>query len=454
MILEEVNLAELARSIAQLLKEKQFRELKTLLEDLNPIDIAEVFDELEAEACVILFRLLKKDKAAEVFSYASPGRQKDIVGVIHVSLLNYIIDELCFDDKIDFLEEMPANFVKRVIATASPEERGLINQFLNFKENSAGSLMTIEYVHLKKNMSVRQALDKIKSVGMEKETVYTCYVLDDTRDLEGIVSLRRLVLSDDDLLIADIMTEDVVQCETGDDQEDVAALFKKYGFMALPVVDAENRMVGIITIDDIVDVIEQENTEDFQKMAAVAPSDEAYMITGPLAMAKRRFPWLLILMISATLTESIIGMYEELISTVVVLAASIPLLMGTGGNAGSQASCLIVRGIALGEVELRNWPRIAWKELRVSLLVGVMLAIANALRMMILGDPTPTLLLTVNSALIATIVMAKIVGCTLPILAKTAKVDPAVMATPLITTIVDAMALVIFFGIATALIIR
>lgn len=449
--MDEVNVLELAESIGQQLKDKKFRDLRTLLEEINPIDIAEVFDELEAEECVILFRLLKKDKAAEVFSYASSARQKDIVGAIHESLLNYIIDELYFDDKIDFLEEMPANFVKQVIAAASQEERGLINQFLNFKENSAGSLMTIEYVHLGREMTVREALDKIKSVGMEKETVYTCYVLDRARRLEGIVSLRKLVLSEDDVMIADIMTESVVHCETGDDQEDVADLFKKYGFMALPVVDAENRMIGIITIDDIVDVIEQENTEDFQKMAAIAPSDDEYMDTGAVTLARRRMPWLMILMISAIFTGSIISHYEELLGTMVTLAAFIPLLMDTGGNAGSQSSTLIIRGIALGEIERRDWPRILWKEFRVSLLCGAALAGVNILRMIVVTGAPLGVIITVNATLIITLIIAKMVGSMLPLVAKLCRLDPAIMAAPLITTIVDALALFIYFGIASVL---
>lgn len=451
MTVDEVNVLDLAHKIAQMLEEKKFRELRGLLEDLYPIDIAEVFDELEAGACVILFRLLKKDKSAEVFSYCSPARQKDIVGAIHVSLLNYIFDVLYFDDKIDFLEEMPANFVKSVIANASPEERGLINQFLNFKENSAGSLMTIEYVHLNKSMTVRQALDKIKSVGMTKETVYTCYVLDETRSLEGIVSLRKLVLSDEDVMIADIMVEDVVKCETGDDQEDVADLFKKYDFMALPVVDAENRMIGIITIDDIVDVIEQENTEDFQVMAAITPSDDEYMETGVFTLARRRMPWLMILMISAVFTGGIISHYEELLSSMVMLAAFIPLLMDTGGNAGAQSSTLIIRGMALGEIERRDWVKVLWKEVRVSLLAGTALALVNLLRMVIFDEPSASLLITISATLIITVVIAKMVGSMLPILAKLCRLDPAIMAAPLITTIADASALFIYFGIASAL---
>jgi len=450
----EVRANEIAALIERLIEQKNFRELRQRLEEFYPMDIADAFDWLQPDQSVISFRLLKKDKAADVFSYMSPQHQKDIVGAIHDKLLSHIIDELNFDDLIDFLEDMPANFVKRVIGAVPPEERALVNHFLNYKEDSAGSLMTIEYVDLKKHMSVRQALKHIKQVGMDRETVYTCYVLDETRYLEGIISLRRLVLADEDVLIADIMHKDFVSCQTADDQEEVADLFKKYDFMALPVVDGENRMIGIITIDDIVDVIEQENTEDFQKMAAIAPSDEEYMRTGPVTLCRRRMPWLLILMISAIFTGGIITYYEDLIGSVVILAAFIPLLMDTGGNAGSQSATLIIRGMALGEVGTRDWSKIFYKELRVSLLAGVLLAAVNALRMVIFMDYTLVLLITVNVTLVITVVIAKLVGCMLPVVAKRLKVDPAVMAAPLITTIVDALALFVFFGIASALIIR
>jgi len=450
--LEEVRIEELTPLILQMLRDKNFKGLKDELSALYPMDIAEVFDELEPEDCVILFRLLQKDKAAEVFSYLSPQRQKDIVGAIHVSLLNYIFNELYFDDKIDFLEDMPANFVKKLIATAPPEERGLINQFLNYPENSAGSLMTIEFTDLNKNMTVKEALAHIKQTAVDKETIYTCYVLDDTRRLEGIVSLRRLVLSDEDQIISDIMTKDVVLCGTNDDQEQVADLFKKYDLMAIPVVDSEQRLVGIITIDDIVDVIEQENTEDFLKMAAMAPSDDAYLDTGVFTLAKQRIPWLLILMISATFTGAIIGYYENLLSTAVVLTAFIPMLMDSGGNAGNQSSTLVIRGIALGEISLREWPKVMWKEFRVSLIAGAILATVNFLRMMVFGNGDFMIKFTVCITLFFAVVIAKLIGGLLPIAAKALKLDPAIMAGPFITTLVDAIVLFIYFSIANVLI--
>ncbi|MGI6404661.1 MAG: magnesium transporter [Oscillospiraceae bacterium] len=438
--------------ITQMLRDKNFKGLKDELAALYPMDIAEVFDDLDPEDCVILFRLLQKDQAAEVFSYLSPQRQKDIVGAIHVSLLNYIFNELYFDDKIDFLEDMPANFVKKLIAAAPAEERGLINQFLNYPDNSAGSLMTIEFTDLKKNMTVKEALARIKRTAVDKETIYTCYVLDDTRRLEGIVSLRRLVLSEEDQIISDIMTKDVVLCGTNDDQEEVADLFKKYDLMAIPVVDSEQRLVGIITIDDIVDVIEQENTEDFLKMAAMAPSDDAYLSAGVFTLAKQRIPWLLILMISATFTGAIIGYYENLLSSVVLLTAFIPMLMDSGGNSGNQSSTLIIRGIALGEISLRDWPKVLWKEFRVSLIAGSVLAVINFLRMVLFGNGDLMIKLTVCATLFFAVVIAKLIGSLLPIAAKTLKLDPAIMAGPFITTLVDAIVLFIYFGIARVLI--
>ena len=451
--MEEIHVEELLTSIQKMLEQKNYRELKQELSDMYPVDIAEMFEEISPEECVILFRLLHKDQAAEVFSYLATPQRKEIVSSIHVNLLNHILNELYFDDKIDFLEEMPSNFVKNLIANSPLEERKLLNQFLNYPENSAGSLMTIEFVDLKKNMTVRQALDRIKLTAVDKETIYTCYVLDDTRRLEGLVSLRRLVLSEEDVLIADIMHEDVVVTEVTDDQEDVAESFKKYDLIAVPVVDGEKRLVGIITIDDIVDVIERENTEDFQKMAAMAPTDEAYLDAGVFKLAKSRIVWLLILMLSATFTGGIISRYESLLSTAVVLTAFIPMLMDSGGNAGSQSSTLIIRGIALGEVKAADWLKIIWKELRVSLVVGVAMAVVNMLRMMLLSSASFALSVTVSLTLILTIVMAKLLGGILPIVAKAFKLDPAIMAGPLITTVVDTFSLIIYFNIAGALVL-
>lgn len=414
------------------------------------VDIAEVIDELDKKHSIILFRLLPKDKAADVFSYLSTQQRKDIVGAIHETKLTEIIEELYFDDMIDFLEEMPANVVKRILKASTEEERKLINQFLNYPENSAGSLMTIEYVDLKKEMTVKEALAHIKKTGVDKETIYTCYVLNASRKLEGIVSLRKLVLLEDHLLISDIMNEDLIYTTTLADQEEVASLFKKYDLITLPVVDTEHRLVGIITIDDIIDVIDQETTEDFQKMAAMEPNEEEYLLTGVFSLARKRIVWLLILMLSATFTGSIINRFEEVLQSVVILAASIPMLMDTAGNAGSQSSTLIIRGMALGEVGIDDYLKVFWKELRVSSVVGIVLALVNFGRMILLKNSV-NVAITVSFTLGITIVMAKVVGGTLPMLAKKLKLDPAIMAGPLITTIVDALALIVYFNVATLL---
>lgn len=437
--------------VIELITEKKFSVLREELKDMMAVDIAEIIDELDKKDSIILFRLLTKDLATDVFSYLSSNLQQDIVEAIHETKLNEIIEELYFDDMIDFLEEMPSNVVKKILKNASEEERKLINQFLNYPENSAGSLMTIEYVDLKKEMTVKDALHHIKKTGLDKETIYTCYVINDKRKLEGIVSLRKLVLFDENLLISEIMNEDIVVVSTLDDQEEVASLFKKYDLITIPVVDTENRLVGIITIDDIVDVIDRENTEDFQKMAAMSPNEEEYLKTGVFSLARKRILWLLILMVTATLTGSVITRFENVLESVVILAAAMPLLMDTAGNAGSQSSTLIIRGIALGEVELTDYLKVLWKELRVSIIVGICLAAVNMVRMLVLVRSGMTIAFIVSFTLGITVVMAKVVGGTLPIIAKKLKLDPAIMAGPLITTIVDALALIVYFNIASFL---
>ncbi|KAB3529276.1 magnesium transporter [Alkaliphilus serpentinus] len=437
--------------VFELIAERKFSVLREELKDMMAVDLAEIIDELDKKDGIIVFRLLPKDLATDVFSFLSSHLQKDIVEAIHETKLNEIIEELFFDDMIDFLEEMPSNVVKKILRNVTEEERKLINQFLNYPENSAGSLMTIEYVDLKKEMTVKDALVHIKKTGVDKETIYTCYVINDKRKLEGIVSLRKLVLYDEKLLISDIMNQDIVSVSTLDDQEEVASLFKKYDLITIPVVDTENRLVGIITIDDIVDVIDRENTEDFQKMAAMSPNEEEYLRTGVFALARKRILWLMILMIAATLTGTVITRFENILQSFVVLAAAMPLLMNTAGNAGSQSSTLIIRGIALGEVELTDYLKVLWKELRVSVVVGFTLALANMLRMLILVRSDVTIAFIVSFTLGVTVVMAKAVGGTLPIVAKKLNLDPAIMAGPLITTIVDALALVVYFNVASVL---
>ena len=444
----------LYEEICRLLKEKRFVSLRLLLAEARPVDIAEIIEELEEtnpQDSLLLFRLLPKDLASDVFSYLPPGQQRNIVDALHENQLKNIVEALNFDDKIDFLEELPANVVKKILKNVTDEERKLINQFLNYPDYSAGSLMTIEYVDLKKEMTVEEALTHIRSTGPDKETIYTCYVLNETRKLQGIISLRKLVLSEASARIEDIMDEELIMATTWDDQEEVADLFKKYDLMTLPVVDQEGRLVGIITIDDIVDVIEQENTEDFERMAALLPAEQEYLDSSILSMAKKRIPWLMVLMISATFTGGIISRFEDVLQAMVVLAAAIPMLMDTAGNAGNQSSTLVIRGIALGEIELSDYWQVLWKEFRISILVGVMLAFVNFLRMLVIVDAGWLVSVTVSITLALTVVMAKICGGLLPIFAKRMKLDPAIMAGPLITTIVDAMALVVYFNVAVLL---
>ncbi len=435
-------------TILNLIEQKEYILLKEELKKIRSIDIAEIFDELDKKNTIILFRLLQKDKAAEVFSHLTYQQRRDIVGAMNETQLKEILEELFFDDKIDFLEEMPSNAIKRILTSCKEEERKLINQFLKYPENSAGSLMTIEYVDLKKEMTVKEALNYIKKVGMNRETVYTCYVLDEKRKLEGIVSLRKLVLSDEDMLIKDIMERDIILTHTMDDREYITSLFKKYDFIALPVVDKENRLVGIITIDDIVDVMDKVTTKDFHRMAAMEPTDEEYLHTNVFALAKKRIPWLLVLMLSATFTGGIIGKYESVLESIVALNMFIPMLMDSAGNAGTQSSTLIIRGLALGQLQMSDYLKIFWKELRVSSLVGFVLAIINFLRIITIEKISNDIALAVSVTLFFTVVLAKVVGGLLPVIAKKLKTDPAIMAGPLITTIVDALALIVYFNIA------
>ena len=437
------------KTLQQYLQDKRYREIRSILIEMKEVDIAEVLEQLDITTALMLFRLLPKDVAVEVFSFFSSDKQKEIVGNITDLELKHIVNEMYFDDMIDLLEEMPANVVKRILLSSSNEERKLINEFLNYPQNSAGSIMTIEYVDLKKEMTIKEALAHIKNTGLSKETVYTCYVTDDNRKLEGIVSLRKLVVGDEDEVIKDIMERDVISVNTHDDQEYVASVFRRYGFIALPVVDLENRLTGIITFDDIVEVIDKESTEDFQRMAAMSPSDEKYLDASVFSLAKHRIIWLLFLMISATFTGGIIRKYENVLQSTVLLASFIPMLMDTGGNAGSQSSTLVIRGLALGEIHLRDAGKVVWKEFRISIIVGIVLAIANFARIYFLGDAGFFIALTVSITLIVTVMVSKIIGGILPILAQRLKIDPAIMAGPLITTIVDAMSLAVYFTMAT-----
>lgn len=436
-------------NILSYLENNQLAKLKEVLIEENPVDIAELFEDLPKDQCLKLFRILPKDLAAETFSYLSSEKQQEIVENITDEEIKHIINEMFIDDTVDFIEEMPANIVDKILQNTSPDTRKLINQFLKYPENSAGSVMTVEYVSLKSDMNIGQALNHIKKVGINNETIDICYVIDNQRKLVGFISLKSLIFLDDIIPLVDAMETNVISATTTDDQEVIASLFRKYDLTSMPVVDIEGRLVGIITIDDVVDVIDQENTEDFQKMAAMNPSDEEYLKESVFSLAKHRIVWLLVLMISATATGTIIRRYEEVLQSVVILAAFIPMLMDTGGNAGSQSSTLIIRGIALGKIQLSDIGKILWKEFRVSLIVGITLAVVNFLRIYYIDKAGLTISLVVCASLLFTVVIAKVVGGILPILAKAFKLDPAIMASPLITTIVDACALIVYFALST-----
>ena len=437
-----------------LMDQGQYIQLKQELNDENAADLAEYFEELSAEKQLFIFRLLTKDMAAEVFSYMDSDTQEHIVHSITDKEVRSIVDEMFLDDTVDFLEEAPANLVKKVLRNTDAETRELINRFLNYPENSAGSLMTIEFVKLRGGMTVEAAMRQIKRTGTDKETIYTCYVIDAQRKLIGVVPLRTLICAKDEELVQDLMEEDVVSVHTMDDQEEVAHIFKKYNWMALPVTDLENRLVGIITVDDIVDVIEQETTEDMEKMAALLPSDEEYLKTPVTKLAKNRIVWLCVLMISGTLSSIIISGYQTILDEVVQLAAFIPVLTGTGGNAGSQASAMIIRGMALEEVRPRDILLVLGKEVQVGLICGVLLAALNFGKQTLFSPSTDIMIdLTVSVTMGAVVVVAKGIGGMLPIAAKVCRLDPAIMAGPLITTVVDAVALLIFFHVAQWLVL-
>ena len=435
----------------EMINEKQYQKLKNELSEMNEVDIAELMDSLDQNTTLLIFRMLPKDLAVEVFAHFSPEHQSSIVNAVTDKELTNILDELYFDDMIDMIEEMPANLVNKILKNSNPEERKLINQFLKYPVDSAGSIMTIEYVNLNKDMTVKQAMAHIKETGLNKETVYTCYVTNKNWILEGIVTLRSLVTSEEYMKIEDLMEDDIIYVNTHDDQESVGNLFTKYGFMALPVVDNENRLTGIITFDDILDVIEQEATEDFQKMAALAPTEERYLDSSVFLLAKHRIPWLLILMIGATITGGIISKFEDVLSSVVALTAFIPMLMDTGGNSGNQSSTLIIRGLATGEITFKDKWKVLWKEFRISIISGIILASVNFLKNMFIDQVGLAVSITVSITLVFAVMFAKIIGGMLPLVAKKLKLDPAIMAGPLITTIVDAITLTLYFTVATLL---
>ena len=448
---------EKKEELLALLTGKKYRELKSQLVEMNEVDIASFIEELDSEKTVVVFRMLPKELASEVFACLEVEQQQHIITSITDNELRAIIDDLYVDDAVDMLEELPATIVRRVLQNSSPDTRKLINQFLNYPENSAGSVMTAEYVGLKKNMTVEQAFAYIRKYGVDKETIYTCYVTRGHK-LIGLTSVKDLLLcEDDDATIESIMQEHVITVGTLDDKEQVAQMFSKYNFLALPVVDTENRMVGIVTFDDAMDVMEDEATEDMEKMAAMLPTDKPYLRTSAFDTFKSRIPWLLLLMVSATFTGQIISSFEDALSAFTILTAYIPMLMDTGGNCGSQASVTVIRGLSLGEIEFSDLIQVVWKECRVALLCGTVLAGANFAKLMLLDrmvfhNPiTVTVAAVICLTLVCTVFAAKIVGCMLPLLAKKIGFDPAVMASPFITTIVDALSLLIYFRFASFL---
>jgi len=428
------------------------------LKNESPQDIAPALKELDEGQLLLAFRLLPKELAAETFVEMDPDEQELLIRSFSDSQLKQIFDELYLDDTVDIIEEMPANVVKRILKSADADTRRQINELLHYPEDSAGSIMTTEYVTLRPFMTVEEAILRIRRTGIDKETVYTCYVTESDRILTGVVSVKDLLSSEDEKLISDVMDTHVIFAETTLDKEAVAREMVKYGFLALPIVDKEKRLVGIVTYDDAIDVIEDEATEDIEKMAAILPSDKPYLKTGIFETWKQRIPWLLLLMISATLTGQIITSFEDALAGSVALTAFIPMLMDTGGNAGSQASVTIIRGLALDEIHIRNIFSIIWKEIRVAVLCGIVLAAANFVKILLVdnlifkNDVSVLVALVVCLTLVVTIIIAKIVGCSLPIIAKKLGFDPAVMASPFITTIVDAISLVVYFGIAKSLI--
>ena len=443
-MIEEGKVEELLN----LASDKKYRELKTILVEMNEVDIASFIEELDSEKTVVVFRMLPKELATEVFACLSVERQQHIITSITDNELRTIIDDLFVDDAVDMLEELPASIVKRVLQNSSPDTRKLINQFLNYPENSAGSVMTAEYVGLKKHMTVEEAFAYIRKYGVDKETIYTCYVMDDTRRLEGVVTVKDLLMSSYETVIGDIMDAYVIKAYTTEDQERVVETFNEYGLLSLPVVDKENRLVGIITVDDVMYVMEQEATEDFEKMAAMLPSEKPYLKTGVFQLAKNRIPWLMILMLSSMVTGGILLQYESAFSVIPLLVTFIPMLMDTGGNSGSQASTMIIRGMAVGEVKPSDILQVMWKEIRVGVLCGACLALVNYVRLIIQYPGQEMICLTVVISIFFTVIIAKTIGCVLPIAARVIHLDPAIMASPMITTIVDACSLMIYFQMA------
>lgn len=436
--------------VINLIETKRINELHKYLENINSADFPSILENIDEEKIIMVYRLLSKEKAAEVFVELDHDDQEKLINCLTDTEIKNVMNELYMDDAVDMIEEMPASVVKRILANTKPERRKIINELLKYPDDTAGSIMTTEFIDLKENITVGKAFDIIKERGLQKETVYTSYVLSIDRKLLGVVDIKKLLIADRDELVKDIMETNFIKVHTLEDQEEVTKLFDKYDDVAIPVVDKEDRLVGIITIDDAIDVMQEETLEDFEKMAAITPTDDTYMKTSVFNHAKNRILWLLILMLSATITGTIITRYEVAIASLPVLVAFLPMLMDTGGNSGSQASTLIIRGLAMDEISTKDVLKVMWKEFRIALLVGSTLALANGIRIYVQYKELK-ISIVVALTLIFTVIIAKLLGCTMPMLAKKLKLDPAIMASPLITTMVDACSVFIFFNIATAI---
>lgn len=434
--------------IMAFIDEKKYNDLRATLSELNEADIAALLEDLPKEVQLKTFRLLPKDMAADVFAFLPTDVEQEIITSLTDSEATAIIDNLMADDAADLMEEMPANVVKRLLSHASPDTRRDINHLLKFPEDSAGSIMTVEFVDLRENLTVQEALDRIRKTGIDRETINNCYVLDSARRLTGMVALRTLILSEKEDLIRDIMEENVISVETMMDQEEVARMISKYDFSSIPVVDSEERLVGIITVDDIIDIIEEEATEDIQKMAAILPSDDPYDRMSPVDLWKKRIGWLLLLMVSATFTGKIITSYESSLQAYIILTAFIPQLMDTGGNCGSQTSTTIIRALSLNEISFSDIARVVWKEFRTAIICGSTLAVANFIKLLVIDRAEPMVALVVCLTMICAVICANLAGCMLPMIAKKFGFDPAVMASPMLTTIIDALTLSIYFQVA------
>jgi len=442
------NKDDIVEEIIKLIESKKLKDLRKYLESINSADFPSIFESVEHEKIIMIYRLLPKEKATRVFVELAPDDQEKLINCLTDAEIKNVMNEIYMDEAVDLIEEMPANVVKRILANTKASNRKIINELLQYPDDTAGSLMTTEFIDLKEHLTVENAFETIKKKGLKKETVYNCYVLSMDRKLLGMIDIKELLLADRNKLVTEIMDENVIKANTLDDQEEVIKLFDKYDCIALPVVDQENRLVGIITIDDAIDVLQEETLEDFEKMAAIAPSEDTYLKTSVFAHAKNRIVWLLILMISSMITGAIIESFEAAISSLPILVAFIPMIMGTGGNSGSQSSTLAIRGLAMDEITTKDFLKVMWKELRVAVLVGLGLAIVNSARIMIQYNDAK-IAFTVSLTLMFTVILAKQLGGILPICAKKLKLDPALMASPVLTTVVDTVSVLLFFTIST-----